>query len=180
MSRADPMQPVADAKDAFLESLKVLLPQVWDSIAKTQARYRRYYDKNVRPRRMSVASGDWCYLRNHTWKHKLDPKVTGPYEVLEADGKTYLIDRDGLPHQVGGDHVVPARPVDTATRPKRPQVSVPDALQPGESEFVFERFVDHTWAEEGVLWFLVRWFWYRPDDDTWNHSGRLPASAVYR
>jgi len=76
--------------------------------------------------------------------------------------------------------VVPAGPVDPANRPKQPQVAVPDALQPGGSEFVFERFVDHTWNEEGVLWLLVRWFGYAPEDDTWQHSGRLPVAAVYR
>jgi len=106
--------------------------------------------------------------------------VTGPYEVLETDGRTYLIDQDGVPYRVRGDHVVPAGPVDPANRPTRPQVAIPYALQPGGSEFVFERFVDHTWDEEGELWLLVRWLGYGPEDDTWQHSGRLPVQAVYR
>jgi len=74
----DPIQSVAEAKDAILESLKALLPQVRDSISKTQARYKRHYDTKVRPRLVSVTSGDWVYLRNHTRKHKIDPKVAGP------------------------------------------------------------------------------------------------------
>jgi len=37
----DPSQSVAEAKDAFLESLKASLLQVRDSIAKTQARHKR-------------------------------------------------------------------------------------------------------------------------------------------
>jgi len=176
----DPSQSVAEAKDAFLESLKALLPHVRDSISKKQARYKRDFDKKVRPRRVSVTSGDWVYLRNHARKYKLDPKVTGPYEVLETDGKTSLIDQDGLPYRVRGDHVVPTGPVDPGNRPKQPQVAVPDALQPVGSEFVFEQFVDHTWDEEGVLWLLVLWFGYGPEDDTWQHSGRLPVAAVYR
>jgi len=147
----DPSQSVAEAKDAFLESLKALLPQVRDSTAKTQARYKRHYDKRVRPLRVSVTSDDWVYLRNHAQKHKLDPKMTGPCQVLEIDGRTYLIDQDGLPYRVSGDHVVPVGPVHPANRPKQPQVAIPDALQPNGSEFVFERFVDHTWDEEGVL-----------------------------
>jgi len=48
----DPSQSVAEAKNAFLESLKALLPQVQYSISKTQARYKRDYDKRVRPRRV--------------------------------------------------------------------------------------------------------------------------------
>jgi len=153
---SDPSQSVAEAQDAFLESLKALLPQVRDSIAKTQAPYKRDYDKKFRPRRVSVTSGDWVYLRNHFRKHKLDPKVTGPYEVLETDGRTYLIDQVGLPYRVSGDHVVPSGPVDPANRPKQPQVAIQDALQPGGSQFVFKRLLDHTWNEEGVLWLLVR------------------------
>jgi len=124
----DPSQSVAEAKDAFLESLKALLPQVLFSIAKTQARYKRDYDKKVRPRRVSVTSGEWVYLRNHNRKYKLDSEVTGPYEVLETDGRTSLIDQDGLPYRVRGDHVVPAGPVDPGNGPKQPQVPVPDAL----------------------------------------------------
>ena len=152
----DPSQSVAEAKDVFLESLKALLPQVRDSISKTQARYKRDYERKVRPRRVSVTSGDWVYLRNHSRKHELDPKVTVPYEVLQTDGRTNWIDQDGLPYRVSGAHVVPAGPVDPASRPKQPQVAVPDALQPGGSDVVFERIVDHTWDEEGVLWLLVR------------------------
>jgi len=53
----DPIQSVAESKDAFLESLKALLPQVRDSISRTQARYKRDYEKKVRPRRVSVTSG---------------------------------------------------------------------------------------------------------------------------
>jgi len=88
----DPSRSVAEAKDAFLQWLKALLPQVMESISNTQARYKRDYDKKFRPRRVSVTSGDWVYLRHHTRKHKLDPEVTGPCEVLETDGRTYLID----------------------------------------------------------------------------------------
>jgi len=74
----DPSQSVAEAKDAFLKSPKAVLLQVPDSISKKQERYKRDSDKKVRPRRDSVTSGDWVYLRNHARKHKLDPKVTGP------------------------------------------------------------------------------------------------------
>ena len=81
---------------------------------------------------------------------------------------------------MNGDHVVPAGPVYPANRPKQPQRAVPDALQSGGSEFVFERFVDHTWDEERMLWLLVRSFGYGPEDDTWQHSGRLPVAAVHR
>jgi len=104
---------------------------------------------------VAVTSGDWVYVRNHSRKHKLDPEVKGLYEVLKTDGRTYLVDQDGKPYCVSGDHLVPAGSVGPASRPARPQVAVPDALQPGRSEYVFERFVEHTFYEEGVLWLLA-------------------------
>ena len=152
----DRSQSVTEAKEAFLESLNALLPQVRDSTARTQAQYKTDYKKKGLPRRTSVTSGDWVYLRNLTRMHKLDPKVTGPYEVLETDARAYLIDQDGLPYRVRGDHVVPAKPVNSTNRPKQPQVAVPEALEPGGSELLFEQFVDHTWDEEGVPCLLVR------------------------
>jgi len=106
---------VAEAKDAFLEWLKALLPQVRDSISKTQARYKEDYDKKVLPRLLSVVSGAGAHLRSLTRKHKRDAKVTGPYEVLQTEGRTYLIVQDGLPYRISGDHVEPAGPVDPRT-----------------------------------------------------------------
>jgi len=152
----DPSQSVAQPKNVLEKSLKALPSQVRDSTSKKRAWYKMESDKKIRARRVSVTSGDLVNLRNHARNHELDPKVTGPYEVLEADERTYLIDQDGLPDRVSGAHVVPAGPVDPAKRPKRHQLAVPDALQPGGSEFVFEQFVDRTWDEEGVLWLLVR------------------------
>jgi len=176
----DPSESVAEAKDAFLEFLMVLPPPVRDSIDKTQARCKRDYEKSVRNSRVRVSRGDWVYLRNHTRKNKLDQKVTGPYEVMGTDGRTYLIDQDGLAYRISGDHVMPAGPEGPANRPKQPKVAVPDVLQPGASEFVFERFVDHTLDEEGVLWLLFRWLGYEAEDNTWQHLGRLQFAAVYR
>ena len=66
---------------------------------------------------MPVARGDWVYPRDHARKHKLGPKVTEPYAVLETDRGTYLIDQDGLTYRVS-DHVEPEGPVDLANRPK--------------------------------------------------------------
>ena len=86
--------------------------------------------------------------------------------MLKTDGTTYLIDQEVLLYPLSGALVVPAGPVDPANRPKQPQVAVPEALQPGGSEFMFERFVDHNRDEEAALWLLVRWFFYRRRDDT--------------
>jgi len=104
----DTIQSVAEAKDALLGYLKALLLQVRDSISKTQTQYKRDFEENFRPRRVSVSSGDGAYLRNQFRKHKLHAKVTGPYEVLKTAERTYLIDQDGIPYRVSGDHMVPA------------------------------------------------------------------------
>ena len=67
--------------------------------------------------------------------------------MLEIYRRTLLIDQDGLPFRVSGAHVVPAGPVDPSNRPKKPQVTIPDALQPGGSEFMLERLVDRNWDD---------------------------------
>jgi len=95
------------------------------------------YGKNVRPRRVTVATGDCFFLRKHARKHKLHPKVTESYDIQETDARTYVIDQDGLLYRVSGDHVVPAGPVDLEKLLERPYVAVPGALQPGGSEVVF-------------------------------------------
>jgi len=59
--------------------------------------------------------------------------------VLESDGTTCLFDQDGLLIRGSGDHMAPARPVDPANRPNKPQVAVPDTLQPGRADFVSSR-----------------------------------------
>jgi len=93
----DPSQSVAEAQDAFLETLKALLPQAPDFISKTQARCKRDYEKKFRPRRVSMTSGVWNHLRNYTRKRKLYPKMTGPFEVLETDGKHILSNKTAYP-----------------------------------------------------------------------------------
>lgn len=67
-----------------------------------------------------------------------------------------------------------------ADRPERPKVAVPEALRPDGPGYVFEKFVDHTWDEDGVLWLLVRWCGCGREEGSWQHSGRLPIAAVYR
>jgi len=169
-----------EARSRFLEALKELIPQVRASIAKTQARYKRDYDKKVRPRRVPVKSGDYVYLRNHQRKHKLGPKATGPYEVLETDGRTFLLDQYGIPYRVSADHVVPAGPIPVGERPSVPKLAVPEALREEGTEFVYEHFLGHSWDDDGVLWLKVSWFGYNEEEDTWQHSKRLPAADVYK
>jgi len=86
----DPSQSVAEAKGAFLESVEALIPQVRESTAKTQFRYKRDYGKKVRPGRVSMASRDWIIPRDPIRKHKLDPKVTRPLDGPTTDGEPTL------------------------------------------------------------------------------------------
>eukprot|EP00170_Pyropia_yezoensis_P001362 contig_6043_g1366 len=100
------MKPGPKAKDKFLEQLKLLLPRVKESIAKTQERYKRDYDKGVRKMKKELGDGDRVFVDNHKkTRRTLESKTDGPYEILSTDGWTFLLDVDGSPYQVSSDHV---------------------------------------------------------------------------
>lgn len=64
------------AKDKFLEQLRVLLLRVKETIAKTQERYKRDFDKGVREKNKKLGDGIWVCVDDHsTTKGKLNSKT---------------------------------------------------------------------------------------------------------
>lgn len=167
-----------DAKDAFLELLKDLLPRVKESIAKTQARYKRDYDRRVRPKNKELKDGDWVFVDNHSQtRRKLDAKTDGPYEILDTDGWTFPLDMDGSPYRVSSDHVTRAPPPSRRDLCRRRKTAIPLLARQEGRKFVYEKFVDHAW-ENGKLHLKVRWFGFSPEDDTCEPTERLPLADV--
>lgn len=167
-----------DAKDAFLELLKNLLPQVKASIAKTEARYQQDYDRHVKPKNKELKDGDWVFVdsRSRT-RGKLDAKTEGPYEILDADGWTFLLDVDGSPYRVSNDLVTRAPPPSRRDPSRRKRTAILIQTESEGREYVYVKFVDHAW-EKGKLLLKVRWFGFNPGDDTWEPSERLPVADV--
>lgn len=86
---------------------------------KSQARYKRIYDRPVRkapafnpnnsifiknsPTRSNVASNAAANLK--TFTNRLQPQTVGFFKIITAQGKTLLIDEHGKPQIVLNDHV---------------------------------------------------------------------------
>ena len=45
------------------------------------------------------------------------------------------------------------------------------------TQYVIERIVDHD-DSEGELWFRIRWYGYRPTDDTWEPIDGIPRNLI--
>jgi len=77
----------------------------------SQRRYKRNFDKRVRPDNKAFKVGDWVLVDTHDMKRrKLDLKVVGPFAIDRTDGRTYTVLADGLPDTVSSDHVIWAPP----------------------------------------------------------------------
>ena len=109
--RAQELTPEAEKKD-FLERLKTLRLSANQSLHKAQARYKRNYDRGVRPKNVNLKEGDQAYLRVEVTdigrNHKLESLVQGPYEVLENAGETFRLRIGGETVRVSSDRVTRA------------------------------------------------------------------------
>ena len=47
-------------------------------------------------------------------------------------------------------------------------------------EFVFERFLNHGWDDEGNLKFLAKWFGFPEKEATWQLASSLPWEAIHK
>jgi len=83
---------------------------------------------------------------------------------------------------VSSDHVtgVPAPPARDGkwTRALRAQAlfKMGDQIKEGP-EFVFERFLNHGWDDDGQLKVLVKWFQFPEQEATWQLASSLPREA---
>lgn len=178
-----PQSPRA-AREYYRARLRNLTHQVRKALASTQRRYKRAYDKRVRPVNKTLRVGDWAYVdANIQHPKKLDETVLGPFQIVGRDAHTFTVMMGGHPERVSGDNVAraptPKDQVDSSTILRGPQgLAVPwDHTETGQ-QFVWERFVDYTHDEEGKLWLLVRWWGYAADEDTWEPHDRLDERKV--
>jgi len=172
------------SKEKFLQRLDSLVPLVWETMEKAQARYKRAFDKRVRPRRESLRVGDWVYVKSHENQGgKLVFKTLGPYQVLKTDGRRLTIESDdgirtingndatGAPEPPEGDPAW-ARALAAWRVPSLPS----SASKPLEA--VFDYFVGQGYDEHERLMLKVRWFGYGTREDTWHFVEDLPREKV--
>ena len=138
----------SEAREQQRGHLRNLISQVRAALATARRRYKRNFDKRVRPVSKAFKIGDWVFVGAHdTDRRKSDQWVVGPFQIVRTDGHTYTVLVDGLPDTVSSDHVTWALPP-TGKEPHMDGWTVPDAVVPGEHgpdgpEFVWDRFHTH-------------------------------------
>jgi Chromo (CHRromatin Organisation MOdifier) domain len=187
----------------FLHRLKELQPLAQRRLAEAQARYKAAFDRSVRDKNKDLQPGSWVYLRREVHETgvipKLDDQVDGPFRVLEAEGRTFVLHKGEERVRVSSDRVTQdptplgesslRSPPSTETvtnpnltgKPREPQVGNEEPSdQEDETEYVFEKISGVRQEADGSLRYKVRWFGYGRESDTWEPVEHLPASAVRR
>eukprot|EP00171_Calliarthron_tuberculosum_P008354 IDg8354t1 len=180
------------AKLQFLAQMRRLVGQSQATLAKAQARYKRDFDKRVRPS-AHIEVGDQIYLERQgpvanaapgdKQRHKLQSKADGPYPVVAITSHTVTITRDGLNEKVTRDRVAKAPPPPTSpptsnpsgtagTRPTPHRASPPVSIT---EEHVLDRIVDYD-RENDV--FRTRWHGYDATADSMEPPEHLPYNAL--
>jgi len=172
-----------EARDQQRGHLRNLITQVRAALATAQRRYKRNFDKRVRPVNEALKIGDLVFVDAHdTDRRKLDQKVVGPFEIVRTDGHTYTVLVDGLPDTVSSEHVTWAPPL-TGQEPNVDGWTFPDAVVrggqgPDSPALVWDRFLTHDVDDDGELWLKVRWWGYGPEEDTWERKLKFDPRTV--
>jgi len=172
------------ATEKFLQRLDSLVPLVRETMEKAQARYKRAFDKRVRPRRESLRVGDWVYVKSHENQGgKLVFKTLRPYQVLKTDGRRLTIESDDGIRTINGNHASGAsEPPESDPAWARALAAwrVPSLPSSASKplEAVFDYFVGQGYDEHERLMLKVRWFRYGPREDTWQYVEDLPSEKV--
>jgi len=177
-------EDASTAAEQYVEDLKDLLPAVRRQLGKAQATSKRAFDARTKEKNNSVKAGDWVYLDAHYRSpKKLGFKTEGPYMVLKTDGHRFLVESLKGLRTVSSDNVTgaPAPPARDGkwTRALRAQAlfKVGNQIKEGP-EFVFERFLNHCWDDDGQLKVLVIWFGFPEQEATWQLASSLAREAI--
>ena len=109
---------------------------------------------------------------NARTQHKLETHAAGPHKVISRGEGTFSLDIGGYPETVSSNHVT-AGP-DPLGDPQKliqnlgvPRDDVePEGHEQTGKELVWEAFVGHEVADDGMRRMWTRWWDYHPDEDT--------------
>ena len=115
-------RPVRAQKNDYVRRLHVALQKATLSLARTQARYKRNFDKGIRATRR-ITTDDHVFLDTHDGaakRPKLTHNISGPYRVLGHDSNTITIQRGEVVERVSRDRVTlaPKQAIPSVARPE--------------------------------------------------------------
>ena len=148
---------------------------------KTQQRYKRGFDKQVRSANRNIRLGDYVYLDptdGTTKGTKLGNHAFGPYRVLANDRRTFVIQRDYEEERVNSDRVTYAPPPPDVSPPE-PLEATPEDLAEKNTEgptYLFDQIKDHRIRDDGKTEFLVKGYGYC--QPTGQPRRNLPEEAI--
>jgi hypothetical protein len=172
-----------NARVRFLQRLKELYPKAQRRLAEAQARYKAGLERSIREKNKELQAGSWVYLRREVHdpgtNPKLDQQVDGTFRVVETDGRNFVL-RQGeerarfmsdlvtpapAPH---GETQIPSRDLGEDESAPREEDSLGETGIPEEDEqYVFKKITGMRQMSDGTLRYLVRWYGYGRESDTW-------------
>ena len=148
------------------------------SLRRTQARYKRDFDKHINSR---LPPEEYVYL-NPTdgvkTSNKLASPAVGPYRVLANDLLTITIDRDVVTERVSADRCVYAPPPIDAPRASTTKPRDLANKVTAGTQYAVEWLQKHRVMEDGTTEFLIKWADY--DTATWTARTHVPEALVSR
>ncbi|CDF40838.1 unnamed protein product [Chondrus crispus] len=165
----------------FLKTLDSTIQKAYGSLRRTQARYKRDFDKRIRRINSRLRPGEYVYLNptdGAKTSNKLASPAVGPYRVLANDRRIITIDRDGVTERVSADRCVYAPPpIDAPRASTTTPRDLADKVTAG-TQYAVERLLRHRVMEDGTTEFLIKWADY--DAPTWTARTHVPEELVSR
>ena len=174
-------RPTPGRKADFISRLDVAIQKAYESLSRTQERYKKDYDKSVIRANRFIRAGDWILLDNpETSPSKLEFHAQGPFRVLSNDGHTFTIDRNGVLERVSSDRLVASPPpVEVPNSHVTPRTkTLPEGVTLTSEEYVVDKINADLMDDEGHRWFLVKYYGY--DNPSYQPEAALPAELVSR
>ena len=173
--------PSKSQREDHLRKLHRTIKSALTSLHKTQARYKKDFDKRVRSTTKNIRAGQYIYLDptdGTTKGSKLGNHALGPFRVIKNDKRTLMIERDGNIERVSANRVRYVPPPDNAPPPEALAATEKD-LQEKNLEgpkYVMEEILDHRVLSSGAVEFRIKWYGY--GEPTWQPRSDIPEEAI--
>ena len=170
-----------EQREDYLDRLESTIQAVYKTLLKTQTRYKKDFDKRVRPSNRNIRAGQYVYLdpTDGTTKGvKLVNHALGPYRVITNDKRTFVIQRGEQVKRVNADQVTYAPPPLNAPPPEPLEATeqdVRDKKLEGRT-YVFDKILKHRVNKDGSLDFLIKWHGYKKP--TWQPRSDISQEAI--